>query len=780
MAISSAPSDSTVFPLLPLQDVVVFPHMILPLYISSSKGQAAIKAALDAERLLFVSALKPPENETDNENVYEIGTVVQIMRSFNITDGRQKIMVQGLRKGRIAEQTGDMPYRTVRIEYLPETEPRSLTEEEQALVKVIQTLVEELPSLGRKLPPEITSVLKNVQEPGALSDLIANGSGLPPESLQKLLEIVDPLERLRELHIILVAEIEKLRLQKRIQDQAQEEMNRHQRDYFIREQMRALQAELGEKNSKNEDIENFRTQIQEAGMPEKVQAEAEKQLRRMEMMHAETAEYSIVYTYLDWLVSLPWNRSTEDNLDLKKAAKVLNEDHYGLDKIKERILEFLAVRKLTKEPKGPVLCFIGPPGVGKTSLGKSIARALDRKFFRVSLGGIHDEAEIRGHRRTYLGALPGRIIQGIKQCGTNNPVFMLDEIDKLTKDFRGDPSAALLELLDPEQNNAFSDHYINLPFDFSKVLFIVTANLADPIPSALQDRLEIIRLSGYTSEEKTAIARRFLIPRQLEANGLEKNSLHFSEATIGKLISAYTAEAGLRNLEREIGRICRKVARRIAEERKAPKVISPESLKKFLGPPRFQPEEERRNDEVGVCTGLAWTRVGGDVLYIEVEIMEGKGQINLTGHLGDVMKESAQTAFSYVRAHAEELHIDPELFTQKDVHVHVPAGAIPKDGPSAGITIASAIASAFTGRKARGDMAMTGEISLRGKVLPIGGLKEKLLAAVRAKITTVLIPRKNHKDLAELPANLTKKLILREVETVDEVFAQILLEEEKK
>ena len=780
MAISSAPSDSTVFPLLPLQDVVVFPHMILPLYVSSSKGQAAIKAALDAERLLFVSALKPPENETGNENVYEIGTVVQIMRSFNITDGQQKIMVQGLRKGRIAEQTGDMPYRTVRIEYLPETEPRSLTEEEQALVKVIQTLVEELPSLGRKLPPEITSVLKNVQEPGALSDLIANGSGLPPESLQKLLEIVDPLERLRELHIILVAEIEKLRLQKRIQDQAQEEMNRHQRDYFIREQMRALQAELGEKNSKNEDIENFRTQIQEAGMPEKVQAEAEKQLRRMEMMHAETAEYSIVYTYLDWLVSLPWNRSTEDNLDLGKAAKILNEDHYGLEKIKERILEFLAVRKLTKEPKGPVLCFIGPPGVGKTSLGKSIARALDRKFFRVSLGGIHDEAEIRGHRRTYLGALPGRIIQGIKQCGTNNPVFMLDEIDKLTKDFRGDPSAALLELLDPEQNNAFSDHYINLPFDFSKVLFIVTANLADPIPSALQDRLEIIRLSGYTSEEKTAIARRFLIPRQLEANGLEKNSLHFSEATIGKLISAYTAEAGLRNLEREIGRICRKVARRIAEERKAPKVISPESLKKFLGPPRFQPEEERRNDEVGVCTGLAWTRVGGDVLYIEVEIMEGKGQINLTGHLGDVMKESAQTAFSYVRAHAEELHIDPELFTQKDVHVHVPAGAIPKDGPSAGITIASAIASAFTGRKARGDMAMTGEISLRGKVLPIGGLKEKLLAAVRAKIATVLIPRKNHKDLAELPANLTKKLILREVETVDEVFAQILLEEEKK
>ncbi len=777
MSISSAPSDSTVFPLLPLQDVVVFPHMILPLYVSSSKGQAAIKAALDAERLLFVSALKPPENETDNENVYEIGTVVQILRSFNITDGRQKIMVQGLHKGRITEQTGDMPYRTVRIEYLPETEARPLTEEEQALVKVIQILVEELPSLGRKLPPEMTSVLKNVQEPGALSDLIANGSGLPPESLQKLLEVVDPLERLRELHTILVAETEKLRLQKRIQDQAQEEMNRHQRDYFIREQMRALQAELGEKNSKNEDIENFRNQIQEAGMPEKVQAEAEKQLRRMEMMHAETAEYSIVYTYLDWLVSLPWNRSTEDNLDLKKAAKVLNEDHYGLDKSKERILEFLAVRKLTKEPKGPVLCFIGPPGVGKTSLGKSIARALDRKFFRVSLGGIHDEAEIRGHRRTYLGALPGRIIQGIKQCGTNNPVFMLDEIDKLTKDFRGDPSAALLELLDPEQNNAFSDHYINLPFDFSKVLFIVTANLEDPIPSALKDRLEIIRLSGYTSEEKIAIAKRFLIPRQLEANGLEKNSLHFSEATIGKLISAYTAEAGLRNLEREIGRVCRKVARRIAEERKAPKVISPESLKKFLGPPRFQPEEERRNDEVGVCTGLAWTRVGGDVLYIEVEIMEGKGQINLTGHLGDVMKESAQTAFSYVRAHAEDLHIDPELFTQKDVHVHVPAGAIPKDGPSAGITIASAIASAFTGRKARGDMAMTGEISLRGKVLPIGGLKEKLLAAVRAKIATVLIPRKNHKDLAELPANLTKKLILREVESVDEVFAQILLEE---
>ena len=780
MSILATLSDSAVFPLLPLQDVVVFPHMILPLYVSSSKGQAAIKAALGAERLLFVSALKPPEDETGSENVYEIGTVVQILRSFNITDGQQKIMAQGLRKGRIVGQTGDMPYPTVRIEYLPEPETLSPTEEERALISVIHALVEELPSLGRKLPPEITSVLKNVQEPGAFSDLVANACGLPAESLQKLLEIVEPLERIRTLHLLLVEETEKLRLQKRIQDQAQEEMNRHQRDYFIREQMRALQAELGEKNSKNEDIENFRTQIQEAGMPEKVQAEAEKQLRRMEMMHADTAEYSIVYTYLDWLVSLPWNRSTEDNLDLKKAAQILNEDHYGLEKIKERILEFLAVRKLTKEPKGPVLCFIGPPGVGKTSLGKSIARALDRKFFRVSLGGIHDEAEIRGHRRTYLGALPGRIIQGIKQCGTNNPVFMLDEIDKLTKDFRGDPSSALLELLDPEQNNAFSDHYINLPFDFSKTLFIVTANLVDPIPSALKDRLEIIRLSGYTSEEKIAIARHFLVPRQLEANGLEKNSLQFSEATIDKLISAYTAEAGLRNLEREIGRICRKVARRIAEGRKAPKVISPESLKKFLGPPRFQPEEDRRSDEVGVCTGLAWTEVGGDVLYIEVEIMEGKGQISLTGHLGDVMKESAQTAFSYVRAHAADLHIDPELFTQKDVHVHVPAGAIPKDGPSAGITIASAIASAFTGRKARGDMAMTGEISLRGKVLPIGGLKEKLLAAVRAKIATVLIPRKNHKDIAELPASLTKKLILREVETVDEVFAQILLEEQKK
>ena len=769
-------NDHQVLPMIPLRDVVVFPYMILPLFIGRDKSLAAVNAALAADRLLFVATQKELLDAPDTDQIHMVGTVVQVMRSLNLPDGRLKIMVQGVHKGKIVAFTATEPYFQARIETLAETETAAVGVEEEALVQLVKNRVGDLVSLGKTLPSEMSSILRHVKDPGSLADLVGGNIGLPLDEMQELLEVLDPVARLRRLHGLLDREVEMQSVQNRIQNQAREEMNRHQKEFFLREQIRAIQSELGEGDPKSEDIDDIQQRLEKAGMPDKVRAEAEKQLRRLEMMHTEAAEYSMIHTYLDWLVDLPWNRSTRDNLDLIKAAQVLDEDHYDLEKVKERILEFLAVRKLTKKLKGPVLCFVGPPGVGKTSLGKSIARALGRKFTRISLGGIRDEAEIRGHRRTYIGALPGRIIQGIKQAGTNNPVFMLDELDKIGADFRGDPSAALLELLDPEQNHAFSDHYINLPFDLSKVMFIATANIIDPIPSALKDRLEILRLSGYATEEKVAIARRFLIPRQLEANGLKEDSLHFSDATLLRLISEYTSEAGLRNLEREIGGICRKVARTIAEERKPPVVISENALARFLGPPKFLPEEERRDNEIGVCTGLAWTETGGDVLYVEVNIMDGKGQLSLTGHLGDVMKESAQAALSYARAHAAALGIDPDLFAKKDIHVHVPAGAIPKDGPSAGVTITTAIVSAFTGRKVKSEVAMTGEVTLRGKVLPVGGLKEKILAAVRAGVRTILIPHRNLKDLAEIPAKVKKKVVIGGAETMDEILAAALEE----
>jgi ATP-dependent Lon protease len=770
-------NDHEVLPLVPLRDVVVFPYMILPLFIGRDKSLAAVKAALSGDRLLFVATQKETTTDSpDDSEIHTVGTVVQVMRSLNLPDGRLKIMVQGVQKGKIVEFSAREPYLLVRVEPVPEPETARVGIEEEALVQLVKNRVNELVSLGKTLPNEMSSILRHVKDPGSLADLVAGNIGLPLEEMQELLEILDPVARLQRLHVLVNREVEMQAVQNRIQNQARDEMNRHQKEFFLREQIRAIQSELGEGDPKSEDMDDIQQRLEKAGMPEKVRDEAEKQLHRLEMMHTEAAEYSMIHTYLDWLVDLPWGRSTRDNLDLIKAAQVLDEDHYDLERVKERILEFLAVRKLTKKLKGPVLCFVGPPGVGKTSLGKSIARALGRKFTRISLGGIRDEAEIRGHRRTYIGALPGRIIQGIKQAGTNNPVFMLDELDKIGADFRGDPSAALLELLDPEQNHAFSDHYINLPFDLSKVMFIATANVIDPIPSALKDRLEILRLSGYTTEEKLAIARRFLIPRQLEANGLKEASLHFSDVTLLNLITEYTSEAGLRNLEREIGSICRKVARIIAEDRKPPVVVSESLLTRFLGPPKFLPEEERRDNEVGVCTGLAWTETGGDVLYVEVNIMEGKGQLNLTGHLGDVMKESAQAALSYTRAHAAALGIDPDLFAKKDIHVHVPAGAIPKDGPSAGVTLATAIVSAFTGRRVKKDVAMTGEITLRGKVLPIGGLKEKILAAVRARIRTILIPTRNLKDLAEIPPKLKKRVTIRGADTMDEILAAALEE----
>lgn len=758
-------------PLLPVRDVVVFPHMILPLFVGREKSISAVESALKTDRIIFlVSQKEMSEEEPGPEDMYRIGTAAMIMRMLKLPDGRLKILVQGMAKARIRAFLSDTPCFRVMVDEIVEPPHDELSVEVEALMRTVRDQVTQLSNLGKTLAPEVMVALENIEDPGSLADLIASNLGLKIAQTQELHEILDPWARIKAIKDLLAKELELATVQNRIQSQAKEEMTKSQREYFLREQMRAIKTELGETDGRAEELAELREALLKAELPDEVQTEADKQLRRLESMHPEAAEYSMLRTFLDWLADLPWSRETRDNLNLKKARKVLDEDHFDLEKIKERILEYLAVRKLKKDNQGPVLCFVGPPGVGKTSLGKSIARALGRNFVRISLGGVRDEAEIRGHRRTYVGALPGRIIQGMKQAGSNNPVFMLDELDKVGSDFRGDPSAALLELLDPEQNFAFSDHYINLPFDLSKVMFIATANMLDPIPQALKDRLEVIHLAGYSTEEKLVIAERFLVPRQLDTNGLKSRMISFAKPALLRVINEYTAEAGLRNLEREIGSICRKVARRFAEGKKNPVRVTAGRVPGMLGPPRYLPEDERQQDEIGVATGLAWTAVGGDILYVEVSLMPGKGELKLTGQLGDVMKESAQAALSYARAHARQLSIPDDKFSSVDIHVHVPAGAIPKDGPSAGITLLAALVSALSNRPVCRDIAMTGEMTLRGKVLPIGGLKEKVLAALRARVKRVIIPRKNEKDLVDIPRHLRSKVELIAVDTVDEVL----------
>ncbi len=627
----------------------------------------------------------------------------------------------------------------------------------------------------KSLPPEIVMVTDNVSEPGVLADLVASNLRLKIEESQGILEVSAPMDRLRKVNELLSRELELSTVQARIQNQAKDEINKTQREYFLREQLKQIHQELGEGDERAEEITELKNQIEKAKMPLEVKRETEKQLKRLEQMHPESSEATLVRTYLDWLVELPWSKKTKDNLNIQMAKKVLDEDHYNLEKVKERILEYLAVNKLKRKIKGPILCFLGPPGVGKTSLGKSIARALGRNFTRISLGGTRDEAEIRGHRRTYVGALPGRIIQGIKQAGSKNPVFMLDEIDKLGFDFRGDPSAALLEVLDPEQNHAFSDHYLNLPFDLSHVLFICTANLLDPIPPALNDRMEVIHLSGYTNEEKLEIARKFLIPRQLDENGISTSYLELSNDSVLRIISQYTKEAGLRNLEREIAAICRKVARKVAEGKKEIARVTRGNLHLFLGPPKFIPEAEREQNDIGVATGLAWTSAGGEILHVEASLAKGRGNLTLTGQLGDVMKESAQAAVSYARSHAKELGIEEDFYQKLDIHIHVPAGSIPKDGPSAGITMGTALISTLTKRPVSLKVAMTGEITLRGKVLPVAGLKEKCLAAYRSGIPTIIVPDRNEKDLDEIPKPLRRRLRFVLAKTMSDVLAASLL-----
>ena len=769
-------------PLLPVRDIVIFPYMILPLFVGRESSINAVNEALASDRMILLVAQKDAgNNEPKPEDLYNVGTVVMVIRMLKLPDGRVKILVQGLSKAKIISYAADKPFYKVKVERIKEpSEPKEKSLKTEALMRNVRDQLEKAISLGKMLPPDLLVIADNLDSPGKLADLAASNLGLKVEEAQQILEILDHEERLNKVGEFLGKEVEVLTMQQKIQFAAQEEMTKTQKEYFLREQLKAIQKELGDIDEKTEEINEFKKKIADVKMPKEVEKEALKQLDRLAKMHPEAAEATTVRTYLEWMVELPWSKATADNLNIKGAAKVLEEDHYDLEKVKERILEYLAVRKLKAKMKGPILCFVGPPGVGKTSLGKSIARALGRQFVRISLGGVRDEAEIRGHRRTYIGSLPGRIIQGIKQAGSNNPVFMMDEVDKIGADFRGDPSAALLEVLDPEQNYSFSDHYLGVPFDLSNVMFITTANLTDPIPSALKDRMEIISLSGYTEEEKLGIAKKYLIPRQMEEHGIKGKYIHISDEAVLKIISQYTREAGLRNLEREIATICRKVAKDVAQGNGRLHRISAANLNKFLGIRKFLPETEAERNQVGVATGLAWTQAGGEIMHIEVTTMKGRGALTLTGQLGDVMKESAQAAMSYARSKSKNYGLKEDFYQKIDVHIHVPAGAIPKDGPSAGITMATALISKLTGIPVRKDVAMTGEITLTGRVLPIGGLKEKSLAAKRAGIMTIIIPKDNNKDLEEIPSNIMKDMKFILAKEMDDVVKNALLFDKEK
>jgi ATP-dependent Lon protease len=762
-------------PMLPVRDIVVFPYMIIPLFVGRDSSIRSVEEALSrSDRLILLASQKDiSEEHPSPESIYKTGTVSMIMRMRKLPDGRIKILTQGLCKATIEEFSQTNPNFEVKIKKIPEAQDvdRSASE---ALMRTVREQLERVISLGKVLSPDILMVLDDITDPGRLADLVASNLGLKVSDAQGILETHNTMERLNKIHEMLTKEIEVLNLQAKIRSQAKDEMSKTQKEYFLREQIRAIKNELGDGDTKGEEINELREKIQSCKMPPEVETEAFKQLGRLERMHPDASEASMLRTYIDWLVETPWSKSTVDNLDLARAKGILDEDHYNLSKIKERILEYLAVRKLKDKMKGPILCFAGPPGVGKTSLGRSIAKALGREFVRVSLGGVKDEAEIRGHRRTYVGALPGRIVQGLKQAGTNNPIFVLDEIDKLGSDFRGDPSAALLEVLDPEQNYSFRDHYLNLPFDLSNVMFVATCNVLENIPSALRDRMEVINLAGYTEEEKFFISRKYLIPKQTGENGLKTDQISVTDEAVQTIVSQYTREAGLRNLERHIATVCRKTARFVAEGRKETTVVDRETVYKFLGPAPFLREDEQEKDEVGIATGLAWTSVGGEILYVETTTTRGKGSIQLTGQLGEVMKESGQAALGLIRWRAQDFGLDDEIFATTDLHVHFPQGAVPKDGPSAGITMAAAMISRFTGIPIRKDVAMTGEITLTGRVLPIGGLKEKALAAMRHGIKTVVIPEKNKKDLEDIPEEYRAKLTFVTVRTIDDVLDVVL------
>ena len=742
----------TVLPILPLFDATLFPKMVLPLVVMKGESVKLIDEAMANDRMIGLLVAKKQENvkpDPESGDLATVGTAALILKMAKTEDDRAQLLVQGLGRFHVKSFREDKPYLVAEVEHFGDTE--HMDNETEALMANVIKQFGRVVQLSPGLPQEMGSMASSIKEPGTLADMVASTINSSTEEKQQILEIRDATERLKAVTKLVHHQLEILELGNKIQSQVKGDMDKRQREYYLRQQLKAIKEELGETDEPGVELEEIRAKIKERDLPEEATKEAERELDRLGRMHPSSAEYTVAMTYLDWLTELPWNESTEDNLDIPKARKVLDDDHYGLEKAKRRIIEYLAVRKLKPDSKGPILCFAGPPGTGKTSLGNSIARALGRKFHRISLGGVRDEAEIRGHRRTYVGAMPGRIIQGLRRAGAQNPVFMLDEIDKVGSDFRGDPSSALLEVLDPEQNFSFSDHYLDVPFDLSKVMFITTANVLETIPSALRDRMEVIELLGYTEDEKVKIATRYLIPRQREAHGIKASQINITVGAIRRIISGYTREAGLRNLEREIATICRGVAAGIAEGKIKKATIKVDDVAGYLGPVKLQPEAKARMTTPGVAMGLAWTPTGGDLLFIEATAMKGKKGLTLTGQLGDVMKESATAALSFIRANAERLGVDEDFFDSHDIHVHVPAGAIPKDGPSAGVTMLTALVSLLKGKTIRKDLAMTGEITLRGQVLPVGGVKEKVLAAHRAGIKTILLPKWNEKDLVDIP-----------------------------
>jgi len=756
-------------PILPLRGTVLYPELILPIMVGRKRSVKLIDDAMEKDRIIGVVTQKRSETEEPREDeLYGIGVGALILRMIREMDGSQRVIVQGVSRIQIEQYTQKDPYYVARVEVIGESSPQGV--EVEALMMNLKNLFQKAVDLAPYLTNEMGQMVSNIKSPAILADLIASNLNIPTAEKQNILDTLEVKERLNKVHVFLNKEVQVLELGNKIQSQVKEDMDKTQREYYLREQLKAIKKELGEMDEHTAEIKELQDRIAKVKMPEEALKAAQKELDRLAKIPPASAEYTVARTYLDWLIDLPWSVGTHDNLDIKNAKKILDEDHYNLLKVKKRILEYLAVRKLKSDMKGPILCFVGPPGVGKTSLGKSIARAMDRRFIRISLGGVRDEAEIRGHRRTYVGALPGRIIQGIKKAGSNNPVFMIDEVDKIGMDFRGDPSSALLEVLDPEQNYSFSDHYIDIAFDLSKVMFITTANILETIPPALKDRMEVLELPGYSEDEKMMIAKNFLIPRQLNEHGLSEEYLEFDDGSISGIINSYTREAGVRNLEREIASVCRGVAREVAEGKEEKVTVDASMLHKFLGPVKFFPEVAERTAEPGVATGLAWTPTGGDIIFIEATQMRGEKGLTLTGQLGDVMKESAQAALSYVRTKAKDLGVKEDFFGKMDIHIHVPAGSIPKDGPSAGLTIFIALTSLLTSRPVRSDVAMTGEITLRGLVLPVGGIKEKALAAKRAGIGVMILPQKNEKDLEEIPESIKEEMEFKFVNRMDDVI----------
>ncbi|KYH31842.1 endopeptidase La [Neomoorella mulderi] len=769
---------SRILPLLPLRGVIVFPYTVIHLDVGRERSVSAIEEAMLRDRVIFLAMQKEAQDDDPGEDdIYTTGTIAEIKQLLKLPGGTIRILVEGIRRGKIREYLSYDPFLKVEVEEAPE--PAETSSEIEALMRCLIDEFETYVKMSKRIPPETVVAVVSLEEPGRLADVVASHLNLKLTDKQAVLEAVDIKERLNLLCEILAKEKEILELERKINLRVRKQMEKTQKEYYLREQIKAIQKELGEKDERVAEAEELRQKIEAARLPKDVRERALKEVERLEKMPPMVAETTVVRNYLDWLLSLPWNKQTRDRLDVKVAERILDEDHYGLKEVKDRILEYLAIRQLAKKMKGPIICFVGPPGVGKTSLAKSIARALQRKFVRISLGGVRDEAEIRGHRRTYVGALPGRIIQGMKQAGTRNPVFLLDEIDKLSSDFRGDPASALLEVLDPEQNHMFSDHYIEAPFDLSRVMFITTANVEYSIPRPLLDRMEVIRIPGYTEEEKVKIAALHLLPKQIKEHGLKKDQLEISENALRRIVREYTREAGVRNLERQIATICRKTARDIVSGKTKAVRITAGNLEEYLGIPRYRHTEAFQNEVVGVANGLAWTEVGGEVLNVEVSVMKGKGNLTLTGKLGDVMKESAYAGFSYIRSRADTLGLEADFHEKHDLHIHVPEGAIPKDGPSAGITMATAMASALTGVPVKGNLAMTGEITLRGRVLPVGGIKEKVLAAHRAGVKNIILPRENEKNLEDIPANIRRKLNFILVEHMDEVLKEALVRKEE-